>query len=105
MYQQDGAKPHTSKTTQRWCENNLYKFIKCTNWPPNSPDLNPCDYFFWNACVTNMRPNKFANRDEFIEEIKRGVERIPLEHVRKAVNSFSKRVRQVEEAKGEYCHK
>lgn len=52
-----------------------------------------------------MRTNKFAKREEFMEEIRRGVERVPLEHIKKAVNSFSKRVRAVEEAKGAYCHK
>ena len=104
VFQQDGAKPHTAKTTQRWCETNLYKFIS-TDWAPNSPDLNPCDYYFWNACVTNMRQNKFARREEFIEEIKKEIERVPVEHIKNAVNCITKRVRDVEEAKGAYCHK
>ena len=105
MFQQDGAKPHTAKNTQRWCQNNLLKYIKGSDWPPNSPDLNPCDYYFWNAVLSKMRPNKYMNRDEFIEEINRGVERVPLEQIKEAVTSFSRRVRSVEEAKGAYCHK
>lgn len=61
--------------------------------------MNPCDYFFGNACVTNIRPNKFANRNEFIEEIKRGVEGVQLEHIKNAVYCFKKIVRDVEESK------
>ena len=72
---------------------NLYKFIRSTDWPPNSPDLNPCD------CI------KFARREEFIEEIKKRIERVPVEHIKNAVNCITKRVRDVEEAKGAYCHK
>jgi hypothetical protein len=39
--------------------------------PPNSPDLNPLDFYFWNAVVRNMHPlKKFV---EFKDEIRRAV--------------------------------
>ena len=41
----------------------------------------------------------------FIEDIKIGIERVPVEHIKNAVNCFRERVRDVEEAKGAYCHK
>ncbi|CAF1000747.1 unnamed protein product [Brachionus calyciflorus] len=45
VFQQDGATPYTAKISQNYCRNNLHLFLKKENWPPNSPDLNPCDYY------------------------------------------------------------
>ena len=52
-----------------------------------------------------MNCNKFSNRNTFIEEIKRAISKIPTEEIKKAVDSFTSRVRKVEEAKGFYCLK
>lgn len=52
VYQQDGASPHTHHLTQQWCKENLPSFIDKEHWPPNSPDLNPLDYFVWDElCI------------------------------------------------------
>ncbi|RNA30563.1 hypothetical protein BpHYR1_029233 [Brachionus plicatilis] len=45
----------------------------------HEPDLNPCDFYLWNAIVTRMKVNKFATRDEFIEEIKRAITKVPTD--------------------------
>ena len=42
-FMQDGAPPHTAKLTQQWCQDNLKDFWKKTDWPGNSPDLNPIE--------------------------------------------------------------
>ncbi|RNA03370.1 hypothetical protein BpHYR1_004802 [Brachionus plicatilis] len=39
------------------------KLSKKSNRPLNSPDLYPCDYFFWNEIVSNMRPNKVGRAE------------------------------------------
>ena len=46
-------------------------FFKKTNWPANSPDLNPLDYFFWDAVVKNIKLDieKKYNKDKFFEKI------------------------------------
>jgi inhibitor of nuclear factor kappa-B kinase subunit alpha len=54
VYQQYGAKCHTSILSQKWCKRNLLHFLKAEHWPAQSPDLNPLDYFFWDAVVTGM---------------------------------------------------
>lgn len=64
VFQQDGAKAHTSKVSQRWCENNIYNFVEKNEWPANSPDLNPLDFFFWSAVVKNMPPRRCQTRDK-----------------------------------------
>ena len=47
IFQQDGARSHTSKFTLRYLSDNLpaaAKLLTPDYWPPNSPDLNPMDY-------------------------------------------------------------
>ena len=46
-FQQDGARSHTAKTVQTWLKDQFgKKFIDKDMWPPQSPDLNPCDFFY-----------------------------------------------------------
>ena len=46
-FQQDGARPHTAKTVQTWLKDQFgKKFLDKDMWPPRSPDLNPCDFFY-----------------------------------------------------------
>ena len=45
VYQQDGASCHTANVAQQYCADNFPDFIPKKDWPPNSPDLNPLDYF------------------------------------------------------------
>ena len=40
---QDGAPAHKAKATQAWCGKNLPNFVAKTEWPANSPDLNPVE--------------------------------------------------------------
>ena len=46
IYQQDGASCHTSQMSIEALENREIRYIEPHHWPPNSPDLNPLDYFF-----------------------------------------------------------
>jgi hypothetical protein len=48
IFLQDSAPSHRSKQVQAFLSETLNdRFVKSTEWPPNSPDLNPLDYFFW----------------------------------------------------------
>lgn len=105
VYQQDGATPHTARISQQWCENNLFKFLSKNNWPPNSPDLNPCDFYFWNAVVTRIRCSKFSDLETFKKEILRAIKNVPVCEIKNSLDSFSRRVAMVEKVKGNYCHK
>jgi hypothetical protein len=102
MFQQDGATAHTAKTSQQWCRENFYSFIEKDRWPPNSPDLNPLDYYFWNSVVTRMKKINFNSKESFVNEIKAAIKRIPIDEIRKAIKAFSSRLRNVEEKNGEF---
>ena len=43
VFQQDGARCHTSAVTTKWLDDNLPSHIKPKDWPPNSPDLSPIE--------------------------------------------------------------
>ena len=46
-----------------------------------------------------------SNLDHLKNEIQKAFKKVNKEEIRKAVSSFNKRVRAVELANGEYCHK
>jgi hypothetical protein len=75
------------------------------HWPPNSPDLNPLDYFYWNEVERNMDITPFLTIDEFKAEIKKGCSKVSQEAIKVAVSSFNSRVRQVENSRGAYLEK
>lgn len=68
--QQDGATCHTSLETLDAFKTASISIIPPKHWPPNSPDLNPLDYFFWNEVETRLKQKKYENRNELIEKIK-----------------------------------
>ena len=45
IFQQNAAKPHFHEKTQEQCANTFSSFIQRNHWPPNSPDLNPLNYY------------------------------------------------------------
>jgi len=51
IFQQDGAPAHTAKLAQDWIATNCSEFVGKDQWSPNSPDLNPLDYHFWEAML------------------------------------------------------
>jgi len=52
IFVQDGASSHTSDICQEFLESKLKKsqFVASNEWPPNSPDLNPSDYYQNQEC-------------------------------------------------------
>ncbi len=75
------------------------------HWPPNSPDLSPLDFFHWNEAQKNLNITPFMKIDAFKEAIKKACSLIDLSPIKKACQSFTSRVRAVEESKGNYVEK
>ncbi|QQP53980.1 Uncharacterized protein FKW44_006644 [Caligus rogercresseyi] len=44
-FQQDSAPAQKAKLAQSWLKKNVPNFLDFNTCPPNSPDLNPCDYY------------------------------------------------------------
>ena len=50
VFMQDGARSHTANETIRFLNHQRYlTLLQPHMWPPNSPDLNPVDYWVWSA--------------------------------------------------------
>ena len=45
VWQQDSAPCHTSGKNKKWLSANVYNYTCSNIWPPNSPDLNPMNYY------------------------------------------------------------
>src|SRR6218665_3671548 len=67
IFQQDRAPSHRCRLAQQFLQANTADFIHSDAWAPNSPDLNPLDYYVWNALkelVYAGRRKPFLNTDE-----------------------------------------
>ena len=73
IFMQDGARPHTAKSTQEFLARRLPRHINFTDkteWPPNSPDLN-CIEKVWawmQDRVIEKMPNTESEMIDYIEE-------------------------------------
>ena len=100
-FQQDGASSHRGNKVQKYLKGKFGdKFIDKKNWPPRSPDLNPCDFFLWGylkSRVYNPLPN---NLDELKDNIIREIKKIDKKTLKDTFLNFSKRCDLVVEAQG-----
>lgn len=72
IWTQDGAPAHTSNAVQKYIANKLGSggFWSKEVWPPNSPNLNPLDYFVW----SNVESKACAIYHSNVEALKTSVE-------------------------------
>ena len=112
VFQQDNASPHTAKITQDWLKAmaEQYRFT-LTEFPPNSPDLNPIEHL-WSILKTELykrypdtmylRGSKNAVKDELRNRLNTIWWEIDEEVLNHLVDSMPKRVEAVIKAKGWY---
>ena len=67
--QQDNATPHTHWRSQQWCRSHVPRFFNKNCWPPNSPDLNPCDYAFWAELGSWLNWSALQNKKTLVRQI------------------------------------
>ena len=87
-FQQDGATPHTAKTTLEYLKTKCNLIV---NWPQNSPDLNVIE-MIWGILkliLAELRPRTVA---EFKMRIFEACNQLSIDTtIKKRVNSFTKR--------------
>ena len=100
VWQQDSAPCHTSRKSMFWLQNNCYDLVTPDVWPPNSPDLNPMDYFIWGYVerTTNARP--YNNKESLVAAIKEVMTHLDPILVTRACSRFRARIEAVVTAKG-----
>ena len=101
IFMQDGATPHTAKTSQAWCENHLPGFWKKVEWPGNSPDLNPIENL-WG--IMKERVNSLppcGNRESLIQTVKSVWSELSPDILANLVSGMPKRMKEVVRMKGD----
>ena len=96
-FMQDGASSHTSNPTPQFLKHNTPDFIKKNQWPPQSADLNPMDYFVWPLMMKNVYEKRRTpyTKEELRQKIVQSWDEIDLETIRKGVAAFRKRLLKV----------
>ena len=75
------------------------RFVKCVEWPPSSPDVNPLDYFFWDLLKTKIYQGTAGEPFSSEEELKTKIKAVwkncatDLKPLRKAIKQFVPRLR------------
>jgi len=104
IIQQDSAPAHTARVAHDWIATNCTGFIGKHEWPPNSLDLNPLDYYVWGDMLEHY--DTFQPKPKSIDELKDALQSIwdelPQNSINKAVLSFTKRLWACVKAGGGY---
>lgn len=102
VYQQDGAPAHTSRKVQAWLAANVPEFWAKDMWPPNSPDLNPLDFYVWGELEARTNKQRHPNTDSLRLAIQLACRRLSKASLKKACKSFRSRLEAVVANDGGY---
>src|SRR5271157_145686 len=100
IFQQDGARPHTTEKVKEWFKKHK---IRVLDWPPQSPDLNPIEHL-WDHLKRQLAkyPKEPKGVHELWERVQVEWNKIPEDVCFKLVRSMRRRVKAVDKAKGGY---
>ena len=96
IFQQDGARAHTSKYTIAYIDKNFppnVDILLPEDWPPHSPDLNPLDYSIWSSLARKVYKVKIRDVNHLCERLGAAWENISQEEIDRIIGSFRKRLR------------
>lgn len=108
-FQQDGAPPHYSVAARtvlnRRFPNRWIGRAGPICWPPRSPDLNPLDYFLWGHIKSVVYRQPINNEEELKEYIKKALDTLTPELIRRSIANLIKRVHLcIQEEGGHFQH-
>lgn len=69
-------------------------------WPPNSPDLTPCDFFLWGYVKSLVYRTQPADLAELRIRIENVFESLPQELLNRSVNSYQCRLQRCIDVRG-----
>jgi hypothetical protein len=109
VFQQDGASAHFGgipwlrrNFPARWVGRGLVRYPAPYAWPPRSPDLTVCDFFWWGYLKAKVYPPKKTYRTltELKAAIIRAAQEVPQEMIDAAVSDFRHCMEMVIEREG-----
>lgn len=111
-FMQDGAMPHRTGEVMELLDEHFHgrviglgypsRFGGGLEWPPYSPDLNPCDFFLWGYLKDNVYKDDPLTEEHLIEKIGEQTRGITQETLAAVIKNFEKRLRKVQEKGGEH---
>lgn len=111
-YQQDGARPHRTQEVfdvvkehfgGRIIALDAFRFTgDGIDWPPYSPDLNPCDFFLWGYLKDNVYRCAPRTLDDLKNSISEFISKIEREMVLKVMQGFENRLRNIVISEGSH---
>lgn len=98
IFQQDGARAHTSAVSRAWLDENIPNYIE--NWPPNSPDLSPIENL-WSILSTSVyKDPEPKTLDQLKRRLRKAWNSISPETLRNLIESMPRRMTAVIANKG-----
>ena len=95
VWQQDSAPCHNSGKSNKLLSANFCYYTSPNDWPPNSPDLKPMDYYVWDAVEKDANRRVSTTKAQLIDRIKAIYETLPRESVTSACSRFRGRIEAV----------
>lgn len=87
LYQQDNARPHTARISQRALQG-----VQMLSWPPFSPDLSPIEHI-WDVIGRHLQTLPLPrSEDELWQMVDREWRAIPQDAIRTLIDSVPRRV-------------
>ncbi|CAG4965031.1 unnamed protein product [Colias eurytheme] len=97
-FQQDGATPHTARTTMSLLREEfpgkLISRFGDISWPPRSPDLTPLDFFLWGYLKGKVYESNPTNLSDLKENIVREMNAIPRSVLQRVAQNTLERIRE-----------
>lgn len=97
IFQQDGARCHTAKSTLKWFEEHQIPIVK--DWPPQSPDLSIIENV-WDTIGRKLSTEHFNNQNDLWEAIKVAYYSIKPEYIESLIVSLEHRFKAVAQNHG-----
>ena len=103
LFQQDNAKPHTSKITAKFFNENT-DYFNVLPWPAHSPDLSPIE-LLWAIVQERLMETQPTDIEDLKEKLLVIWNAIDVQLCRRLIVQFEKRLKQIVENKGDRYHR
>lgn len=105
-FMQDGAKPHTTQMNLDYLKDKFQGRLISNKtaiiWPPNSPDLNPLDFWFWGYSMSYVHRYQLSSLSELKSIVNEFAKEVDQDMVKRACGSARGRFEKMKAANGSH---